>query len=1064
MPDEVALAYEQLPDGIDFNDHVRPILSDRCYPCHGPDSGTRKAELRLDIESEAFKRLKESGGRAFVRGNHGKSVAWRRITSSDPEFQMPPPESNLSLTSREIAIIGKWLDEGAEWKDHWAFIPPVDPILSDLGETQVSIRNPIDHFIAKKLQSTELTMSPEADKERMIRRVHLDLTGLPPSVEDLDRFLSAQSEDAYGQEVDRLLDTSAYAERLAMEWLDVARFADSQGLHSDVARFNWPWRDWVIKAFDENMPYDEFITWQLAGDLLPNASRDQRLATAFLRNHVTTSEGGAVNDEYRQKYVNDRTATTATAFLGLTVECASCHDHKFDPVSQKEFYQMTGFFNNIKELGMQAEMVPKDGFSSGPTMLYLTEEQEEELARLDFEIEEARTKLEEISTTFESNPSLGDFAKVRGPETVGHFPFESIRDANRTWSSPHRIVANRPVDKIVDENLIAVASGEPLVIEGKVGKALRFVDERDLVFLRDFGDLEVHEPFSAGAWIKMEKDSVNQTVIGNSGPLGDAWRGWGLYIDPENRLNLKLTSVEPHNYTQLTSNKSIESTEWQHVFFTYDGTGKAEGIRLYLNGERLEGFSPYDRLFKSIQPSWNVSKDWGSKPIIVGRSGRFYTGENGVFEGGIDEVRVYRERLTDHEIASIVARDDPALADSRVNAERSKNHTLERLNKGYGSALAVIQSLVKQRIDLLNDLPELMIMEESAEKRKTFVLDRGVYDQPLEEVLPGTPEAILAFNEDLPKNRLGLSQWLTDPKNPLTARVTVNRYWQMIFGRGLVDTPHDFGLQGSLPSHPRLLDWLALEFVDSGWDVKGLMKTMVMSATYRQSSVASDLHLEIDPQNRLLARGPSNRMPAEMIRDLALASSGLLSRQVGGKSVKPYQPKGVWASSTGKWNSWKTQKGDSLYRRSMYTYIRRTTPHPAMLAFDATDRSVTTIKREKTTTPMQALVLLNDPQFVEAARVLAERMQKEGGDTIESQLMYAFRLVTGRRLSDKESEILVRQFNREMLTYSEKKRDARGLLAVGFATRDPNLDVRTTAALAGVASSIMNHDEAINKR
>jgi len=1064
MPIGIAEAYENLPATIDFNQHIRPILADRCFACHGPDDNTREAELRLDLEEDAFARLKESKGKAFVKGSYSKSVAWQRMVSDNPEFQMPPPESNLVLTPEEKARITKWIEQGAEWKDHWAFIPPEQPEIPALGPDHV-ISNPIDNFVVAQLVENGFTPSPQADKERLIRRVSLDLTGLPPTLDAIDRYVADRSPEAYEKVVDALLDSDAYAERMAMEWLDVSRYADTQGMHSDLARYTWPWRDWVIKAFKNNMPYDDFITVQLAGDLLPNSTKEQKLATAFLRNHPTTAEGGAINEEFRQKYVQDRTNTTATAFLGLTMECAACHDHKFDPVSQKEYYQMTAFFDNVKELGMQAEISTKDGYSSGPTLLIPDIETDASLAKIDAQIDSILAAMQTVKASTEFDLTSLKNSTIEVPNAKEIYPFESVEEAELDVANVHRILHNTPIDKIVDGRVISPGSGDPEVVNGVVGNALRLKKERDLVFLKDVANFEVYEPFSAGAWIKMEKENANQTVIGNSGELGNGWRGWDLFIDPENRLTLRIASVLPHNYIQVTAESEIPRQSWQHVFFTYDGSGRAAGIRLYVNGQQISQFTNYDRLYKSILHNWGQRKGWNEKPIMVGRSGRFYTGENGVFEGSFDQISVYHNHLTSLEVAQLVHDDAPDLIQpSDLENNVFLDHHFERNNAPYDDLRSKLRTLVGQRISLLDDVPEIMVMEEMPEQRPTYILDRGLYDAPTEEVQPATPTAILSFADDLPKNRLGLAQWLTDEANPLTARVAVNRYWQMIFGRGLVNTPHDFGTQGALPSHPALLDWLALEFVRSGWDVKHLLKTIVMSATYRQSSVASTKHLENDPENILLARGPSYRLPAETIRDIALASSGLLTQKVGGSSVKPYQPEGLWAEKTGRHNSYKHDEGESLYRRSMYTYIRRTTPHPAMIAFDAPDRSVCIVQRENTNTPLQALVLMNDPQFVEAARVLAQRMQQEGGDSLTEQTAYAFRLVTGRTPNEMELSLFKDQYSIALEKYRKHPDDAQAILAIGEYPLDTSLSTTNTAALTLVASTMLNHDEAYMKR
>ncbi len=1071
LPDEVAEVYTALPEKIDFNFHIRPLLADRCFKCHGPDDDAREADLRLDLEETAFTALPNSGSRAFVSGNLQRSEVWHRITSVDPTLQMPPTESNLSLSPREKALMAKWIRQGAEWKDHWAFIAPKKPEIPPASPTEAF--NPIDHFILAKLKEHALTPSPLANKERLIRRLTLDLTGLPPSIEEIEAFLTDGGPDAYENLVDRLLSSEAHAERLAMEWLDVARFGDTQGLHLDAERYNWPWRDWVIRAFEQNMPYDEFITWQIAGDLLPNASRAQRLATAFHRNHPVSAEGGIVDEEFRQMYVQDRTNTTATAFLGLTMECAACHDHKFDPISQKEYYAMSAFFNNLKEVGLVSEFrINKKGgpvHPSGPVMSLPDAETEEELAHLSAQIASLRSAL--VQTKKEMAASKNYISELKSqpievPQPQATYPFESIQPHTMKRGVVHRIQVNRPIDKKIDRKTTAVACGDPLVVPGKIGNAIRSPNEMDLVFLRDVGNFQRHEPYSAGAWINMEREGVRQSIMGNSGELGSAWRGWDLSLDSLNRLTIKLISLWPQNYIQVTSEETLNMGQWRHVLFTYDGSSQADGLHLYIDGEKASTFTEYDRLYGSIVRNYKNGEEWQERPIMVFRSGRYYTGENGVFAGSIDQIHLFKDDLTPLEVAALYRREANAAHHSQsatVTPENWLHHQLKQ-DKGYNKLMEQLRSLLAKELTIRDQVPEIMVMEEMPVPRKTYVLNRGQYDQPTEMVVPATPEQVLAFSDRFPNNRLGLAKWLTDPANPLTARVAVNRYWQMIFGRGMVETPHDFGTQGALPSHPDLLDWLSLRFQESGWNVRALLKNMVMSRTYRQSSAATEAQSAKDPRNVLLARAPSYRYQAEVIRDNALAASGLLNRKVGGPSVKPYQPEGIWDFGGLVSGRYEADQGADLYRRSMYTYIRRTSPHPAMVAFDAPNRAVCTVKRENTNTPLQALVLLNDPQFVEASRVLAQRMQKEGGVNFEDQVTYGFRLLCGRKPNGQELELMRAQFEKALAKYEMDLRGAEALLEVGEYPRTESLDVVQTAALTMVANLMMNFDESYMRR
>ncbi len=987
---------------------------------------------------------------------------------------MPPPESNLSLSAQEKAMIIKWIEQGAEWKEHWAFIPPEKPQIPGDFPTDWRINNPIDNFVLARLSDQGLNPSAEADKERLIRRVTMDLTGLPPSIQQIDNFLSDNSENAYEKLVDGLLITDAHAERMAMDWLDVARFGDTQGMHHDPERFNWPWRDWVISAFKQNLPYDDFITWQMAGDLLPHANRAQKLATAFHRNHASTSEGGVADEEFRQKYVMDRTNTTATAFLGLTLECATCHDHKFDPVSQKEYYQMSAFFNNLREVGMVSEMrinpTERKGpvFASGPVLLLPEPETEQQLVNLSEEIErigkQKRLLKSEVAATKEYIQSVSS-RPINPPIPDAAYPFESFRSHKVKEGVVHIIQNARPIDKMVDNNPKSLACGDLQVIKGKVGNALRSQNEVDLVFLKDVGNFEIHEPYSAGAWIYMEKEGENQTIMGTSGFDNEAWRGWDLYLDTLNRPSIKMVSVGPHNYMQITAETPVPAGEWHHVLFTYDGSAKAAGLQLYVNGRKEYSFTNYDNLYRSIIHPWRKNEEWRVRPVMVFRSGRYHSGENGVFKGSIDEVTLFSRYLSPLEVAALFEQEtNQIFSPEEFDEEDYIAHYLNRKHQRFNRLIREQLQLMANKLALLNTVPEIMVMEDILIPRKTFVLDRGQYNVPIAEVVPGTPQKILPFAEDLPPNRLGLAQWLIDERNPLTARVTLNRYWQMIFGRGIVETPHDFGTQGALPTHPELLDWLALYFVDSGWDLRNLLKTMVISATYRQSSSPLPGHKTKDPNNIFLARGPSHRWQAEIIRDNALAASGLLTSKVGGPSVKPYQPEGVWDFGSNVSGPYVVDSGKDLYRRSIYTYIRRTTPHPAMVAFDAPNRSVCIAKRENTNTPLQALVLLNDPQFVEAARVLAQRIQQEGGETLEEQVEYGFRLLCGRMPSEKERQLMKNQHEFALERFRDNPNRAEELLEVGEYPVDSNLDKNHTAALAMVANTLMNSDEAYMKR
>jgi len=1046
MPDEVAAAYQDLPEQIDFNFDVKPILSDRCYTCHGPDENSRKAGLRLDLEEIALKKL-ASGNFAFKPGKPSNSESVRRILSEDPEIQMPPPDVHLSLNAREKATIIKWIEQGAEWKQHWAFAKPEKPQIPLIDESSWPAHNPIDNFVQQKLKRKDLQPSASASKERLLRRVSMDLTGLPPTIDEIDSFLQNESAGAYEQVVDRLLSSDAYAERLALDWMDISRYADSHGLHADGWRLMWPWRDWVINAFKDNMSYDQFVSWQLAGDLIPNATREQKLATAFNRNHPMTAEGGAIEEEFRLNYVWDRTETVGTALLGLTINCARCHDHKYDPISQQDYYQLTSFFNNVKELGMTGD----DG-NYGPMLALPDAATEDKLKELAEEINEKEKQLqltkEELAGLEKYIADLpGDFEKNG---LIGHYPLDKLKKRTGEQKGYY-----------VDGNSNATSREAPLIQEGVKGKSLRFTGEYDELSLQNIPNFEWTDAFSAGLWMNTTKREagLTQTLVGTSGQKNNFWRGWDFYLDSLNHLNARLIHSLPHNYIHVRSKDSIKTNEWKHVAFTYDGGGKAKGLNLYIDGLDVDTSIPYDRLYKSIKTVRSATHELYNEAVKVAKSYRAFTGENGIFKGRLDDIYLYSRALSAPEIK--------ALAGVETDKTKAAPQYWVARNTEVKNAEKELSSLRAQWLDHMQPVMEVMVMEEMPQARTPYLYNRGDYEQPIRPVETNTPEALPAFPEDYPKNRLGLAKWIFSKDNPLTARVTVNRYWQMLFGTGLVSTPQDFGVQGALPTHPELLNWLAISFQENNWDVKALLKTIVMSHTYRQSSYTSEKLREKDPMNKLLARANSYRLPAEMIRDNALAASGLLVHQLGGESVKPYQPGNLWIeknSFSHKLLNYKETKGDSLYRRGLYTFIRRTAPHPAMTAFDVPSREVCIVKRENTNTPLQALVLLNDIQFVEASKILAERMQKEGGETLEEQIDYAFKLAVSRSPKKEESEILRDLYMSQSQRFKANPKEAKALLAIGEKDVDQSLSHDKTAALAIVANTILNHDETYMKR
>ncbi|MBX2843723.1 MAG: DUF1553 domain-containing protein [Flammeovirgaceae bacterium] len=1046
-PQEIVEASLNLPEKIDFNLHVKPILSDRCFACHGFDNNKREAGLRLDTEEGAYAALTESPGKhAIVPGKLGKSEVWFRMISDDPEQAMPPKESNLSLSNEEIATIVKWIEQGAEYKPHWSFIKPEKPEVPAVNQESL-VKNEIDNFVLNKLAKQSLSLSKEANKETLVRRVYLDLTGLPPSLEQIDEFLNDNSDNAYEKLVDRLLQTKENAEKLTMDWLDVARYADSHGYHADGYRYMWPWRDWVIEAFDKNMPFDQFVTEQIAGDMLPNPSKDQILATAFQRNHPMTAEGGIVDEEYRLEYVFDRAITTSRAFLGLTLECSRCHDHKYDPLTQKDFYKLSAFYNNINEIGMTGD----DG-NVGPMLWMTSEETDKQIEFVKKQIATEDQKLEDRITQIAKsdllNKQFKNPSEIPQKGLVAHYPLEQAE--------------NKKIKNIKSPSKPGKAYGELDIVERGGKKGLNLNDDYDYFHLEGIAHVERYEPLSIGVWVAPENVDDFTVIFGNSGNKNSLWRGYEAYLDKNQLLTIRFINSLPHNLIQITTKEKVPIKEWTHITMTYDGSSKANGLKIFLNGKESEVTIKYDNLYKSIKSQNNN--------LQFGKSYRAFSGDNGIFTGSLSEIVVYDRDLSALEVAILAGKEGLAENPGEWTV-KDKQMAIEYFAKTMDSQMRNIQkelkNIRKQEFSILDTISEVMVLEEMDKPRKTYVLDRGVYDSPKDEVDPGTPDAILNFSEDLPQNRLGLAQWLFDENNPLTARVTVNRYWQNYFGKGIVSTPEDFGNQGALPSHPELLDWLAIQFRVSGWDVKALQKLIVMSATYRQSSKASKVLREIDPENILLARGPKHRMSAEMIRDNVLASSGLLVKTVGGPSVKPYQPKGLWrekASFSHILLEYKEDKGEGLYRRSMYTFIRRTSPPPSMMAFDGSDRNVCIVRRQNTNTPLQALVLLNDPQYVEASRIMAEKLMRNNEGGIEAKIETGFRLLTGRNPNQEELLLFKNLYQDELKNYKENPGKATAFLDVGDIPFDKNLDAAETAALAVTTSMMMNQDEVYTKR
>ncbi|MDA1230902.1 MAG: DUF1553 domain-containing protein, partial [Planctomycetota bacterium] len=958
-----------------FNRDVRPILSDKCFFCHGPDSAKREAELRLDVRDVAV------AANAIVPNRPDESEMLRRIESHDPDTQMPPASAKLAkLTTTEIQILRTWIEQGAEYEGHWAFLSLSKNALGTYASREVSGR--IDEVVTRGLAGHGLKMQPEADRSTLIRRLSFDITGLPPTPAEVTAFVNDSSLDAVEKLVDRLLASPAYGEKMAVDWLDTARYADSFGFQVDRPWEMWPWRDWVIKAYRDNMPFDDFITWQLAGDLLPNATDEQILATAFNRLNQQEAEGGSVEEEYRVEYVCDRVQTFSTTFLGLTFECARCHDHKFDPLTHKEYYQFFAMFQNIDEAGLYSYFTPSP---PTPALTMTDASSKQKLAELqktivDLEATGEMIRRERISAFHEwlNVRDLKNPVALKLPE-LGRFQFESVEGGKLQNS----VAADKP----------AVLKGENKLVPGQTGDAVEFTGD-DPVDL-PFGNFQREEPFSVSLWLKTPDVKERAVVFHRSRAWTDAAsRGYELLIE-DGRLKWSLIHFWPGNAISIAAKSELPVNEWVHVVVSSDGSCRAAGLSIRIKGAIADTEVMKDKLTREITGG-------GGDNIALGERFR----DRGFKGGMIDDFRVFSRRLSD--VEALATFDEAAAlklmslpADRLNEGQRAElfDHFLLSDDEAWTQHLAAIQTTRAALAQFNDGLKEIMVMRELPHPKKAFVLYRGEYTQRREEVFAGTPAVLSPFPANAPKNRLGLAQWLTDPQHPLTARVTVNRVWQSIFGRGLVKTSEDFGSQGSRPLYPEVLDSLALHLIESDWNLKQLVRSIVLSTTYRQHSIADQKTMADDPDNDWLARGPRFRLSAEMIRDNALATADLLKLTIGGPPVNPYEMTEAFkpAAASG---------GDDVYRRTIYTNWRRTGPPPAMVAFDAPRRAVCAAKRERTDSPLQALILLNGTQYVEAARVLGETLHRNAAGDVAAMVEQGCLRCLSRKPDARESEIL----------------------------------------------------------
>ncbi len=1008
---------------VDYNRDIRPLMSNTCYKCHGPDQAERKGGLRLDEKAAATSKT-ESGSIALVPGKLDESEIYARITSDDPTLKMPPPDSGKTLSPQQIKLFQRWIEEGAHWQEHWSFITPQRPVVAVPAQANW-VRNPIDSFIKLRLEKEGLQPAPEADKFTLIRRVTFDLTGLPPTLAEVEAFLADNSPDAYEKVVDRLLASPRFGENMARYWLDAARYGDTHGLHLDNERSMWPYRDWVIGAFNRNLPFDQFTIEQIAGDLLPEATLEQKIATGFHRCNTTTGEGGSIDEEFYVRYAVDRVETTGTVWMGLTLGCANCHSHKYDPITQKDFFQMFAFFNSLTERAMDGNVL-----APPPVIKVAAAEQTAEMEKIKQELTGLDQKvIAELGKVGYVDPSAGmeikplerrDYVWVEddvpaGSKAEGNTPWQWVAAPEKSVFSGSRSHIRTATG--LSQHLFTGATPPLKVGEGDKLFAYVFLDPQN-------PPKEVMLQFNDGSWEHriywgdnaIEWGAVNTPARVNGGPLPPA----GEWV----RLEVDAAKVG------LPAGAMING--W--AFTQFGGT--VQWDKAGINTLTPQDSMPFDSLL--VWENFQRAIKSNAVPANV------------------------------NEIVNLAA--------DKRSPEQQKTLTDYFVEFVYTGTKPAFDKLHRQQADLKNKLaqvdgsiPTTMIMQELDTRKDAFMLVRGQYDKKGDKVLPGTPASLpplAAEPEGKLPTRLSLAKWLVAPNHPLTSRVIVNRYWQQYFGTGLVETAEDFGSQGQWPSHPELLDWLATEFIGRGWDIKAMQRLMVTSATYRQSSKVSPESYQKDRSNRLLSRGARFRFDAETVRDNALAVSGLLTERVGGRSVKPYQPSGLWeaigftGSNTA---NFVQDKGDALYRRSLYTFWKRTSPPPSLSTFDAPSREACVVRRARTNTPMQALVLMNDIQYVEASRSFAERILKEGGSTPEARATFAFRRAVARPPKPTELAVLLNTYQQHLAEFQQDKDAALKLISVGEAPRDATLDPSDHAAWTMIANLLLNLSESVTK-
>ena len=1038
------------PAKLSYNDHIQPILAENCFSCHGPDSASRKAKLRLDRFE--FATAKRDDLAAIAPGKPKESALIERIKTKDPEEIMPPPDSHKTLKPSEIALLERWVAEGAEYQEHWSLIAPVRPPVPKIEKQKSKTENPIDAFVLARLAKEKLAPAVPENPARLLRRVTLDLTGLPPTPEEIAAFTRDPSPAAYGRAVDRLLASTASAEHFARQWLDAVRYADTHGIHIDAYRSIWPYRDWVVNAFRSNLPFDQFTIEQMAGDLLPDATLDQKIASGYNRCLPTTSEGGAIAEEYEAIYAKDRVDTMSTVWLGLTAGCAACHDHKFDPISQRDFYSLAAFFRNNTMPAMDGNVA-----DTRPIAFVPAAADRPRWTALQAEIEASRAALKSRAKEADS-----DFAAwLSSAKTLSVPPKEHDVPLHLPLVGP--ALAAGPSRDARDSRDGTPTSGGPTgpnvtaTITGPFGPATR-VDGRSV-------------ELGAGIPLRREQsDSIGLLVRISgtpSGPLvsaldaGESGAGWEVFLD-KGKIGVRLRGGRPGFSPSGTSAAALKPDEWHHVLFTFDsGAWSNRSVDVYVDGKAGANAGNINHVPADLVPAAPLRL--GSRPDAALGGG----------EVRVQDVRHYRRGFS---LAQAKPLADVVEAHAALIAEEAKRTPAQTklLREHYLAAVDAPSLTIAGRLDrqlaeeaMLRTRGGITLVMEEKKDGEAFahVLNRGEYAQKGERVTATVPASLPPLKADAPRNRLGLAQWLVAPEHPLTARVTVNRAWQHLFGTGLVESAGDFGVTGARPSHPELLDWLAVEFRESGWDYRRLVRLMVTSAAYQQSAAASPALLERDPENRLLARGPRHRLEAEQLRDQALAASGLLVAKLGGRPVRPYQPEGIWEDVAMKESTtrfYRPDTGDSLYRRSLYTLWKRTAPAPAMDILNAPSREVSCVRRDRTNTPLQALVTLNEPLFVEASRQLAARVARESR-TFDARLDAISLRLLGRTFARPERAVVRRTLDAALATYEKNPDAAKQLLAVGASPADGRIPAPELAAWTLVASQVMNLDEALTK-